>query len=473
MSAGPIRSAAVAGDGVAAWTAAATLARRLRGVSVQVVPVRARPGVVDRITTMGPEARAFHRGLGLSDADVLMGARGVLRLGDRLDGWAADQPPYVAGHGGYVPADAPPGFAALQAALDPAPFSAHSAAAALAEAGRAALDPAGPLSLADAGLAAEPSAYRAFLRAYARHLGTREHPAPLRAVRTAGDRIERLELADGTAVEADLYVDASGPDALLLAALPGGGKRRSWRDWLPATHVSVGEAPADQALPPVDTTAAGPDGWRLACPLRDRTLVARVAAGSGGGEALRLDQGRRARAWIGNCVALGDAAVEVEPLRAAPLRLLHAACDRIVALLPDIGFAEVELAHHNREWADEADAVRDFLMLHYATATRPEPFWRRARAAPPTAGLADTLALFAERGRLAPRDHGVVGPDQWLAVLMGNGARPRRLDALAAAVDPDAFRAWAAGRRAAIARAAAAAPTHAELLARLPGARAA
>lgn len=488
MTAGPIRTIAIAGDGVAGWAAAATLARRLRGVAVHVVPVDAPPQVTDVLATMEPAARAFHDRLRLSQGEVIAATRGTLRLGVRLDGWWPHRSALLAGHGGHLPADTPPGLAAALAVRDPAAFADLSPAAALAAAGRvadAAADPASPLALVDPGLAADPARYRAYLRACALHHGAREAGGRLQRVAATGDRIASLQLADGRSVEADLFIDASGPAALLIGTMPGGAERRSWREWLPIDRLHVADAPATATPPPFDSVAAAANGWLLSCPLGERTITARAYAATGlrDGEAAReigakmpaihLDQGRRARAWIGNCVAIGDAAVEVEPLRAAPSLLLHAACERIVALLPDTGFATVEIDHYNREWAAEADRLRDFLILHYVVAGRREPFWRQAGGVSPPVELDEALALFGERGRLPHRDHQSFAPDQWLGLLLGAGVRPRRVDALASAIAPSVLAAYLADRRRRIARAVAQAPTHSDHLRRLRGARAA
>jgi tryptophan halogenase len=166
-------------------------------------------------------------------------------------------------------------------------------------------------------------------------------------------------------------------------------------------------------------------------------------------------------------VAIGEADCVVEPLEAAPLHVLHTQIDRLVASLPDRDFDAVELAYYNRETGQEADRLRDFLILHYATSDRPEPFWQTARnvALPPL--LAETLTLFLERGRLPIRDGESFDRDSWHAVLLGQGIVPRRSDVLAAAVDPKRARAAMADFRARLSTAVAAAPTHRAYLASL------
>ena len=138
-----------------------------------------------------------------------------------------------------------------------------------------------------------------------------------------------------------------------------------------------------------------------------------------------------------NCVAIGDAAVMVEPLEWTNLHLAHSQIDRLVSMLPDTGFAPVELAEYNRQCNAEADRVRDFLCMHYITARRVEPFWKDSSAIEPPPSLAHSLSLFAERGRLPYYEEETFARDSWLAVLLGQGVLPRRIDPLTDSATPE------------------------------------
>jgi tryptophan 7-halogenase len=164
---------------------------------------------------------------------------------------------------------------------------------------------------------------------------------------------------------------------------------------------------------------------------------------------VRIAAGFRPDPWLRNCVAIGDSAVAVEPLEWTNLHLAHGAIDRIVTMLPDRDCAPVELAEYNRQTRAEAERVRDFILLHYATARRPEPFWREAAAVELPGSLAHSLALFRERGRLPFFEEETFARDSWLVVLFGQGVMPRRVDPLTDAVPPaEALQAMAAMRHA-------------------------
>jgi tryptophan halogenase len=121
----------------------------------------------------------------------------------------------------------------------------------------------------------------------------------------------------------------------------------------------------------------------------------------------------------------------VEPLEWTNLHLVHSAIDRIIEMLPDSECAPIELEEYNRQCGTEADRIRDFLCLHYVTAHRPgEAFWDRMRSIELPQSLAHTLGLFGERGRLPFHEEETFARDSWLAVLLGQGFFPRRIDPL-------------------------------------------
>jgi tryptophan halogenase len=137
--------------------------------------------------------------------------------------------------------------------------------------------------------------------------------------------------------------------------------------------------------------------------------------------------------WCGNCIAIGSAAVSLEPSAATGLHTVCRHIERLIGCWP--GHAsqatEAEIAFYNRRTVMEADRMRDFAQLPYLLNERREPFWRAAAAGPVSAELTRDLALFRERGRLATHDEDGFERDEWIASLIGFGLRPRHLDALA------------------------------------------
>ena len=155
---------------------------------------------------------------------------------------------------------------------------------------------------------------------------------------------------------------------------------------------------------------------------------------------VNIRAGRWRDIWLRNCVAIGDAAVTVEPLEWANLHLAHSQIDRLISMMPGRDCAPVELGEYNRQCGVEADRVRDFICMHYVTARRDEPFWKDAAAIEPAPSLAHTLALFAERGRLPYYEEETFSRESWAAVLLGQGLIPHRTDPLADSLPLDRVR---------------------------------
>ena len=483
----PIQSILIAGGGIAGWFAAASFTKLLPGVQVSVIePPGAPPNPLDLYAGTRPDLGPLHERLGFDERVLLTRCGGVFRLGQRLDGWAADRSACLHCYGHY---GARLGNAAFHQewlradrAGEAAPFAQHSTAVALAEADRFVFptdDPRSPLSTYDYALALDPLLYRDLLRETAIAAGAATIEGEIAGVEcVAGDRIGAIRLADRRSLTADLYVDCTGSAARLIEALDGGDRREDWSRWLPCDRIVAGSGPAKSPLPVADCATATTAGWLLTAPLRNRTTHAHVYASefAGDGNAQRmlriatgveaqgapipLRQGRRKRSFIGNCVALGDAAIELEPLGAPGLHLLGNAIEKLLWFLPDTDFDPIELAEYDRKIAADAVFVRDFVILHYALSQRPEPFWRAVAAVEPPPMLAHLLAIFRERGKIPGRDGETLELDDWLAVLFAHGVMPERIDPFVDSVAPAQFRAMSAALRARIAEAVAAAPPH-------------
>lgn len=438
------------GGGIVGWSAAAALKRRLPTLAVSVIDVPPPANAIaDRLMCTLPSIVDFHRDIGLSEADTVVNAGSGFRLGTSFEGWGAAD--YVHAYGSHGDAIGSTPFYQfwVRAANSGAAvaFDLYSPAAVMARENRFAA----PDALAAAGLRSigyglhiDPVRYGKMMRAYALHLGAGELEGPIEDVHLNADgSIEQLR-AGGRDVVVDLYVDATGPGALLRSRLDD--EWEDWSEWLRADRVLFAQlgSPAEPSL--LDQAVVTPGGWwwqasalgATHCGLvycsaeltdSDAERVLREATSAVPEKPVEIRQGRWSQPWLRNCVAIGDAAVAVEPLEWANLHLAHGAIDRFVAMMPDRDFSPIELWDYNRQVGAEAERVRDFLILHYASSDE-EP-----TNLPPS--LAHTLQQFRARGRLPFYEEETFSRDSWLAVLFGQSVMPRRVDPLTDAVSLD------------------------------------
>lgn len=488
MGADSIRNIVVAGGGITGWSAAAAIRRRLPAVSVTVVPMPPPPdALADRVACTLPSVVDFHHDIGLTEADTVVRAGSGFRMGTRFVGWAEGRPDYVHAYGDCGVSLGGAAFhqhwlrTAEQGAA--APFDSFSAAAAMAREDRFAMaGAAGDGSERFAyGLYIDPSLYREMMRAYALHLGAAEQAGDVAGVRLSSETgfIDAVKLAGGAELSGDLFIDATGPRVLLRKSV--GGEWDDWSRYLIVDRVICGEAAA--AAPHLlDTSTAIPGGWiwQASAPAGtsvgicyssrhlDDSAAARHLAEAGAervSDPTAIGQGRWAEPWARNCVAIGDSAALVEPLEWTNLHLAHSAIDRIIEMLPGRDCSPVEIAEYNRQESAELDRVLDFLVAHYVLARRPaDPFWDEASSVelPPT--LAHTLAQFQERGRLPFHEEETFSRDSWLALLLGQGVVPRRVDPLVDSVPPEHAAHAMANVRQRVGRFVDSLPTHVQVL---------
>lgn len=435
------RRVLVAGGGLSGWSTAAALKRRVPMLEVAILPLAPPPdALADRIATTLHSIFGFHDDLGIGLADAVVRTGSVYRLGTRFEDWVEGMPDYVhayARHGEGVDGAPFPALWARAAHEGTAPaFDSFSPAGAMARAGRFVLPTGdGLLGGHGVGLTLNRERYLAMLVAFAGHVGVRTLAGGLTGMERGEDGgIAALLLNDGSRISADLYCDCTGPAARLHGAL--GAPREDWRRWLPCDRLALSDPGIGTDPAPIERVTATDHGWRWTGAAQQGAVYS-AAHGDGSPDAIAFAAGATLEPWRYNVVAIGDAAVAIEPLEWGNLHLAHSAIDRLIAMLPATAAPHpLEAAEYNRQALAEARRLRDFVLLHYVTGRRDSPFWHDVAGTPLPESLAHTLRQFRERGRLPFYEEETFDRDSWVAVLFGQGVLPRRIDPLADAVAP-------------------------------------
>jgi tryptophan halogenase len=444
MSRASLKSVAIVGGGVAGWMTACALSRVLPADCAIRVIETAAAAPRGALSTQ-PALRAFHNLLGLAEPALMRAARGTFKLGSRFSGWAA--------------ADHVEGFSDTGANLDGVTFHHHwlrarqhgeagryedyNLAAVAGRLGRFAPpseDPRSVLSTLSYGLHLDAADYVAALRAAAgrvdRLVGEIAEVTP-----DTDGGVDAVRLASGERIAADLFIDTT-PEGRLIGSSPHG----AWIDWspsLPCDRLALREVAPRTAPPPLTEIEAVPEGWLRRVPLRGGDAVAlaynsRLTPDDAareilGGEAtvVPLRNGRRARVWVGNCLAIGPAAGQLEPLNGDDAHLVQSGVSRLIALLPTADGSPLAATEYNRLMAEELDRARDMAVFRYAVAVRTDPVWALAREVQPSPALAYKQSQFESRGRVVMYDEETFVEGAWIGAFLGHGVLPRRHDRLA------------------------------------------
>lgn len=96
---------------------------------------------------------------------------------------------------------------------------------------------------------------------------------------------------------------------------------------------------------------------------------------------------------------------------------------------------------YNKRALSEFENTLDFLVLHYnATRRNDSDFWNYCRTMPVTAQLEENLGLFKEHGLITQNSAGLFNPASWLAVMIGQGHKPKHFDPKAQDISVDELR---------------------------------
>ncbi|RPF70937.1 tryptophan 7-halogenase [Aurantiacibacter spongiae] len=431
----PLRRVVVAGGGQVGVLCAIAIRRALPACEVVVIGLAPEQSAfADRSATALPFTNRLHDRLGIGEDRIIREAGGSHRLVERLIGWGGEGQYETLSYGGASNPAQTTRFAREWGGgkqTGTVSRSPGSLAEVLAEAGRFCVPPGDvstPLDEVDYALRWNPGAYRNILIAEARSIGVAHVHGDIAAIQPGDDGgIAVLSIAGQGELAADLFVDCSGPGAALLSVLAG-YETQDWTAYLPVRRMMIAP-PGQPMLALEDRTTllaegwlsefAGRDGLQVALAMPDgltreaaiRTLQSEPA------EEIAISPGCASRPWLGNVVAIGDAAARFEPLGRCNLDLAHRQLDLLLELLPGRDVEPRERAEYNRRAGLMADAMRDTLGMAYAAPGARRVFGDTKRSD----ALATTLDQFTRRGRLPTREEAPFLSREYVGLLTALG----------------------------------------------------
>lgn len=490
------RRIVVVGGGAAGWMAATALATALPGSTVELVESE-EIGIVGVGEATFPSIRAFHKILGIDEAEFLRATNGTYKLGIEFCDWRVQGERYFHTFGDFGALDGPHALWGHHRRLADAGLGALSEQClsnVMASQGRFQVPPEQG-QFYNYAYHFDAVLYAAFLRTLALRRGVRRTEGRIVDVaRNADGGVAELRLADGRVVAGDLFIDCSGFASLLL----GRTLEEPFVDfshWLPVDRAwACPTGRTGAGLAPYTRATALEAGWAWRIPLSNRTGNGHVFASRHIDEdralaqllaqldspalaeprLLRFTTGHRARFWVKNVVALGLSSGFLEPLESTSIFLVQSGLGRLIeALLPGVAPDTHAVAAYNAGLVRQFERVRDFIILHYRlTARRDSVLWRTMA----TMELPDTLAYkintWRRKGALHQYTDEGFDATSWLAIHAGMQHWPEHAYRSLREVAPEAALLGLRQRRDGIAAAVAAMPDHETYLrAVLAGAR--
>jgi len=437
---GSPRHVVVVGRDADLWLTATALRSALgpAGVAVAAIELPSRLSPASVHATL-PAIESLHARLGIDEATLLRATSGSFSLGTNIV--PATGTPFFLAHGAYgAPIDGSDFFGfwlkarrfGLTAQLED-----FSPTAMAARHGRILLPDEDTESFGRTDYAYHLPAipYAALLKSHASRLGVAIHQAVDVAVeRDSESGHIRAVSPDGrSGVTGDVFIDASGPDALLIGHALNVG-REDWRAFFPFDRRLTGRGKKFASVPGYAELRLSPASWTALYAGQAATPVVRAyngnqeddqaavaAAITESGTALTdvaitpVEPSIRDQAWSGNCVAIGAAACAFDPLFDLDLHGIQLGIVHLLSLFPTTAGADTERAEYNRITRSSFERLRDFQSAVYLLSGL-------SAAAPDS--LLHKIETFRARGTVAPMEDETFTTDQWRALFVGLGLMP-------------------------------------------------
>lgn len=402
-----------------------------------------------------PSHKTLHTILGANENALMRSSSGLYCVAQRFSNWSGAASPFVHAYDtqgiDLANVDFLQYWSKARSKGLNVPLEEFSLGAAAAKQGRFILldESTRAFSKASHGYTLSAMSYLRAAGAAALKAGLKHRIGEIKSVDVSNGRIQSVTLQDDSHIEADLFIDATGSDALLISQLET-NNFESWSQWLPCDRIMVASAPRLDPVPAFCQISAFSEGWYGLFPLLDRTAITaaysseyassqevlqKIAALSGMkiGDAVEsvFTAGARKKHWIGNCIALGASAVSLEPLDAIQLHVLHLGLSQLRAFFPVDAENMMEADAFNEKMNLNVVNVRDFQIAHYKLNKRfDEPFWDKVRSTEAPATLEQKIKLFERRGVVAMGEDETFQEENWASMFVGHGLIPKTYDPL-------------------------------------------
>ena len=443
-----VKRVVIAGGGTAGWNVAAALSRTL-GTLLDITLVES-----EEIGTIGvgestvPTVRTFHHLLGINEQEFMRDNRASFKLGISFETWARQGDRYIHSFGVVGKSTWMGDFHHFWLHAKAQGWGGdigdycfeHQALAA----GKFAT---GEKSTINYAYHLDAALYARFLRKFAEGFGAKRVEGKITSVDQDPESgfVTAINLESGTRVEGDLFIDCTGFRGLLIEQTLKAGFE-DWGHWLPCNSALPIQTRSVGPAVPYTRAIAHEAGWMWRIPLQHRVgngfvyssdhmtdeaahdgLHARIEGDVVfAPNPIRFRTGRRRKVWDKNVVAFGLSSGFVEPLESTSIHLIQVGVTRLIQSFPFAGISQAQVDRYNERANEEAELVRDFIVLHYKLTEREDSeFWRHCKNMAIPDSLAARIALFRESGTAYQAQDELFRVDSWLQVMIGQRLMPQ------------------------------------------------
>lgn len=434
----PVRTVAIVGNGLAAWLIAALLRARLpETVHLTVIGGDTdEPSDILYGTVLPPEIYNLHLSFGLDERILLSQSQTAFCYGMKYASRGTEQREWVQAFHHPIPplSGVPVGLLLSHTNIRLKDILISAVAGDAGKFAHPPQDQSNPLSMAEYGYIIDASEIASLYQSLTGPVDI--NSSPVSKIDAEQDRIHALYLENGEVVSPDFVIDVTGPNSLfnLVSSDPS----------LMAT-LRFERQSCDGPDLPLSYVEGNDEIWKSASQTRSaRTLIAcgkDVPGGFFSDASKEISFAREDRTpWRGNCVSIGQAAGPMVPLTVAPMRRLLRDVKRLSEYFPVSTDMKIEARAYNSAAIEDHRHAR----LFQTALKESGPSFGECLEPPEALNdpkLTRKLQQYEERGYHVAYDHEPFDRLDWAILHDGLDRRPRRMDPLAASLDPDRVRA--------------------------------
>ncbi|MDO6721387.1 tryptophan 7-halogenase [Psychrosphaera sp. 1_MG-2023] len=447
-----IKRIVIAGGGTAGWMTAALLSKVLpKSVEITLVESEA-IGIVGVGEATIPPIQTFNKFLGIDERAFLKETNGSIKLAIKFENWRVDGESYFHTFGSPGTSIGFSNFqhywlrAKTQLGLEDSIWDYDLNYLCCQQNKFNKMNTQDPIYQIPYAYHFDSGLYGQFLRRYSEKNGVKRIEGIIKHVKQNADTdfVEGIQLADGTQIDGDFFVDCTGARGLLLQKTLG-IKYQDWSHWLPADSAIAVATDQMEQIPPYTRSIAHKVGWQWQIPLTHRTGNGIVYSSSHLSDddamktltenvqgktqtaprKLTFRTGKVEKQWHKNVVAIGLSSGFLEPLESTSIYLIQSAVVRLAKMFSTQGITRSVTNAFNQESDTEIETIRDFVILHYYANERTDSdFWQDMRNLKLPERLSQKIQLFQDTGSMFNEQHDIFLDASWLQVMLGQGINP-------------------------------------------------